>query len=334
VGSSRFSVAMATYNGSRYLAEQLDSLARQTQLPHELVVCDDASTDSTVRLLQEFAARDLFHVRIVRNATNRGSPSAFERAISLCAGDWIALCDQDDRWHADKLATIDRWASSCPRAGAFYSDADAIDEKGTPLGYTLWQSLGLNQAEFSRYPARVMLSKWVIFGAALVFRAEHRRLTLPFPDASMHSHRPLTGHDSWISVAIACVADVVPIPQRLSDYRVHQTQQVGIRDPRVISAKPSPSDGLRARARSRVIGNLPELETLVERLDREAGRCGDLNSSGRDVKDWLRHYRTRVNLPRQRRHRLMPIAREAASGHYASYSSGVRSIVKDLVVRT
>ena len=324
---------MATYNGAQYLAEQLESVSRQSPAPYELVVCDDASTDSTLRLLQEFAARDLFPVRIVRNATNRGSSSAFERAIGLCAGDWIALCDQDDRWRADKLATVDRWASARPRAGAFFSDAERIDEEGSQLGRTLWQTVGFDsarQAEFGRYPGRMLLSEWVVTGATLVFRAEYQTLILPLPDISTH-YRPLL-HDAWISLVIACLADVVPIPERLIDYRVHSRQQVGAGDPSLLTnATPNSSDGLFARVGTRLFENLPELETLVERLDREAARFGGLNSTGRDVKDNLRHYRARANLPRQRRRRVITIAREAAAGRYASHSRGVRSIVKDLL---
>ncbi|MBO6252745.1 MAG: glycosyltransferase family 2 protein [Bacteroidaceae bacterium] len=95
------SIAMTTYNGSRYLREQLDSLYRQTVNPFEIVVCDDGSTDGTVAILQEYQSKGL---RLYVNDSNKGYNDNFYQAISLCQGDYIALCDQDDVWLEDKLA--------------------------------------------------------------------------------------------------------------------------------------------------------------------------------------------------------------------------------------
>ena len=82
---------MCTYNGERFLAGQLASIAKQTRLPDELVVCDDRSTDRTVAMVREFAASATYPVRIFENEQNLGSAANFERAIRLCDGDLIAL---------------------------------------------------------------------------------------------------------------------------------------------------------------------------------------------------------------------------------------------------
>src|ERR687894_3003245 len=100
---ARFSVAMCTYNGARFVAEQLASVAAQTRPPDELVVCDDGSTDETCRLVEEFAARAPFPVRLFVNERNLGSTRNFGRAVALCEGDLVALSDQDDVWHPEKL---------------------------------------------------------------------------------------------------------------------------------------------------------------------------------------------------------------------------------------
>src|ERR687885_1327551 len=100
----KVSVAMCTYNGAAFLREQLQSLAAQARTPDELVVCDDASADATVRVVREFAAAAPFPVRLTVNERNLGSTKNFERAISLCAGDLVALSDQDDLWLPAKLA--------------------------------------------------------------------------------------------------------------------------------------------------------------------------------------------------------------------------------------
>jgi glycosyltransferase involved in cell wall biosynthesis len=100
------SIAMATYNGGRFLKEQLDSLAFQTHLPYELVVCDDGSTDETLELIAEFAMTALFPVRVYRNEENLGYARNFLKAARLCEGHWISFCDQDDVWLPNKLDDV------------------------------------------------------------------------------------------------------------------------------------------------------------------------------------------------------------------------------------
>jgi glycosyltransferase involved in cell wall biosynthesis len=102
----KISIALATYNGARHLEEQLRSLAAQTLLPYELVATDDGSTDDTLAILRRFAAISPFAVRIYSNPQRLGYSANFLHAVSLCKGDWIALCDQDDVWLADKLRKI------------------------------------------------------------------------------------------------------------------------------------------------------------------------------------------------------------------------------------
>ena len=98
------SVAMATYNGGRYLREQLDSIRRQSLLPTELVVCDDGSSDDTVEILRAFAANAPFKVVIDAHGQKLGFTPNFLRAIAQCTGEIVALCDQDDQWDERKLA--------------------------------------------------------------------------------------------------------------------------------------------------------------------------------------------------------------------------------------
>ncbi len=100
------SVAMATYNGAFYLAEQLADIANQTHLPAELVVCDDGSTDDTLATLKRFAASAPFAVHIHTNPERLGYRANFLKCASLCRSDLIAFCDQDDRWHPDKIQTM------------------------------------------------------------------------------------------------------------------------------------------------------------------------------------------------------------------------------------
>ena len=125
----KISVAMCTYNGARFVGEQLESIAAQTRPPDELVVCDDCSEDTTSQIVRDFATATPFPVQLVVNESIHGSTRNFEKAISLCSGDVIALSDQDDVWRNHKLATIERCFSEDARIGLVFSDAEVVDER-------------------------------------------------------------------------------------------------------------------------------------------------------------------------------------------------------------
>jgi glycosyltransferase involved in cell wall biosynthesis len=97
------SVAMATYNGAGFIREQLDSIASQILLPSELVVTDDGSTDETIAVIEAFASKAPFPIRVHRNAERLGYKANFMRCAGLCSGDLIAFSDQDDIWLPQKL---------------------------------------------------------------------------------------------------------------------------------------------------------------------------------------------------------------------------------------
>lgn len=218
----RLSVALCTYNGSRYLGAQLDSLVAQSRPPDELIACDDGSTDGTVDVLAQFAARAPFPVHVHRNATNLGSTRNFDQAIGLCSGNIIALCDQDDLWHPDKLARfVD--AFSDPTVGLVASDLELIGSEGKSLGRRVWTELPFSPDMRRAVEAGHGPDLWVryntITGAAAAFRADLRDLVRPIP--------PPWVHDGWIAIVAAAVSSVRLIADPLTSYREHTDQQIG-----------------------------------------------------------------------------------------------------------
>ena len=134
------SIAMATFNGARFLAEQLASFAAQTRLPDELVVCDDLSTDETIAVVEGFAASAPFPVRIERNRVNLGLHRNFERALSRCSGDLILISDQDDIWYPDKIDAVVAAFDLRPDILALHHDEHILDHSsGRKLAGTLGQ---------------------------------------------------------------------------------------------------------------------------------------------------------------------------------------------------
>ena len=198
----KISVALCTYNGEPFLPQQLSSIQQQTRLPDELVVCDDRSTDQTLALLREFAATVSFPVTIVQNPETLGFAKNFEKAIQLCAGELIALSDQDDIWYPHRLQRSEQEFVAYPQAGLVFSDADVIDEQNRLLGQTLWQRLGFaGKPRHDLLAGRlVVLAKHrFVTGATVMFRANLRDRFLPVGAGWIH--------DEWIALVVAAFSD-------------------------------------------------------------------------------------------------------------------------------
>ncbi|MGA9588184.1 MAG: glycosyltransferase [Terracidiphilus sp.] len=127
------SIAMATYNGERFIRRQLDSFARQTLLPSELIVCDDGSTDSTIAIVRDFSQSSPFPVFVFNNSTRLGYTANFLLAAQKCHGDLIAFSDQDDEWFPEKLARVLE-ASRESEAVLVAHAVEWMDENDKPMG--------------------------------------------------------------------------------------------------------------------------------------------------------------------------------------------------------
>jgi glycosyltransferase involved in cell wall biosynthesis len=316
------SVAMCTYNGSRYLAEQLASIRNQTRLPDELVVCDDRSGDDTVAQLQDFARRSPFPVRLVVNEKNLGSSKNFEKAISLCDGDLIVLTDQDDIWASHRLQTTSEMLARCPQAGLVFGNADIIDSSSALTGRRLWTSENFTKAEQLQVrqgrATEILLRHNVVTGAAMAFRSEFKKLVLPVPDIWVH--------DGWIALVISFFAEMVALEEVLIEYRQHSNQQIGPSDRRLFGR----SGLVRMTERWQFELRARQFEEARLRLHPHAK-----TERQKDIMEQLcgliAHMSARSSMPESRIDRISVILRELATRRYSVHSRGVMSAVKDFV---
>lgn len=315
----RISIALCTYNGARHLDEQLRSIEKQTRQPDELVICDDCSSDETTEIAHAFSKRAKFLVKWTANEQNLGTVRNFAKALSLCAGDLIALSDQDDVWRPDKLEKLERALLSRSDAGMVFSDADAVDEDLRPLGYRLWDAIEFCPRERAWVRAgralKVLLRHNVVTGATMMFRSSLKDLVLPIPEVRIH--------DEWLGLAIATQAPVVLIEEPLVLYRQHPRQQIGARR-RTLSRDLSrigdhPRKAYRDRAEV-----LRQLGARLASLGCDPLTLSLINSA-------LHHADGRATLPRSRLMRIPFVFRELIAMRYVSYSRGWRSILLDLV---
>jgi glycosyltransferase involved in cell wall biosynthesis len=312
---------MCTYNGARYLQKQLDSFTSQSCLPYELVVCDDGSTDATLALLESFAGKAGFPVRIFQNERNLGSTRNFEKAIDLCEGELIALADQDDEWYPDKLARMHRLFEELPQALAAFSDADVIDEGSASAGRRLWKSLFYIPAKNVPHVDAGLIStllrlNYIATGATMVFRSEFRRECIPIPDSWVH--------DAWISWIAALRGGLAPLPGATIRYRVHTQQQIGL--------APASFTGHVALARRNesyfrtVATRLKDLRLYLDQHRED----NQLAKSIPELDAKIRHMEGRASLPGSILHRVCWILQSWRE--YRRYARGPISMVSDAFI--
>jgi len=220
------SIALCTYNGSRFLREQLQSLVNQTLQPFEVIISDDCSTDDTISVIQEFS--DVLNIKIFVNDLSLKVTKNFEKSISLCSGDIILMCDQDDIWHADKLSKINTYFQENPSQLAVFCDADLVDESGISLGKNFWSVVRFQQAQIQQFKdgggVEILLAGNRSAGCMMAFRKELTENIIPFP-----THIPLMIHDNWITIVAAMLDKIGLIEEKLNSYRQHSFQQIGTR---------------------------------------------------------------------------------------------------------
>lgn len=224
--SPNISIAMATYNGAKYIREQLDSFAKQVYQPYELVVCDDGSTDETLKIIGEFATTSSFPVHIYRNEVNLGFANNFMKCASLCKGDWIAFSDQDDVWLPEKFSKVVNQITQRQSAKLVLvcHSADLVNEDLTPTGqrtpnFQRDEIKGIN--EHSGFLC--------IAGFTITFKAE----LLSEIDSSLRPgdyfapEQKWQSHDKWIAMLANALGEVAYISESLALYRRHAAAFTG-----------------------------------------------------------------------------------------------------------
>ncbi|AOW10932.1 glycosyltransferase family 2 protein [Flavobacterium gilvum] len=221
----KLSVAMCTYNGEKYIKEQLHSILNQTMALDEIVICDDGSNDKTIAIIGEFQDEFPGKILLFKNQDNLGSTKNFEKAISICTGDYIFLSDQDDIWKENKVEKIIQYFIANQSTEAVFTNGDLINEKSEKFSQnSLWDFTFFMENQLTK---PINLYNHIIFkanmvtGATLCFKKEIRNLILPIPNIKKFYH------DEWIAIAIANRNNLGYLTDKLISYRIHNNQQSG-----------------------------------------------------------------------------------------------------------
>ena len=295
-------------------------------LPDQIVVSDDASGDGCVALIEaaigdwQRQSRTPLPLKILRNAVPLNVTKNFEQAVMACTGDLIALCDQDDIWHADRLARMAAEFEQRPDLLLLHSNARLVDDQGLDLPGSLFSALEVRPFELEWIHGQrafdAFLRRNLVTGATTVFRRSLLKYALPFPKEWLH--------DEWLGMVAAAMGGVDVLEQPLTDYRQHASNQIGARREPFI-AKFHKAFALRD-------GTLGDRVLKIEVLLAHLSQCGDATPAHvlEKLQQKLAHQRFRAALPELRLARCLPVLREALTGRYNQFGRGLHNIARDL----
>ena len=202
----KVSVAMATYNGEKYLEQQIDSILSQLNNEDELIISDDHSSDRTLSIIETYMNTDP-RVKLFMNDES-GVTSNFENAIKRTQNDIIFLSDQDDIWKPEKVSTVKSYYEKNPHIQMIMSDITVVDNELTPTIESFYAFRG------SRSGVIKNIIKNSYIGCAMSFRKELKAQILPIP-------RNVPMHDMWIGLVADLNKAALLIPEKLIYYRRH-----------------------------------------------------------------------------------------------------------------
>jgi glycosyltransferase involved in cell wall biosynthesis len=205
------SIVLATYNGAKFLRTQLDSVLQQDYPNLEIIVTDDNSSDDTLAIIESYQSKHPF-IQIIKSTTNQGYIKNFEQGCMLAKGEYVALCDQDDQWHPQKISKL---YAAIGDAALVYANSVLCNENMEPIGVTIADRV--NCKNFSSPLEQAIFCR--IYGHAMLIRNEFLQGIFPFPT--------IIPHDWWIAYTATVNGGIRYIPDQLAWYRQHSNNVFG-----------------------------------------------------------------------------------------------------------
>jgi len=218
------SVAMTTYNGGKYIQEQIVSILHQSKAIDELIICDDCSLDDTVAQIE--AIQDE-RIRLYKNKENLGYIENFYQAISYCKGEYIFLSDQDDAWNFYKVEKMLKIFQK-EKAAALCTNFSLMDENSAPLldrdAYALPPFLRKKHGSMESVSLVQLIFGNIAPGCTYLFSQEVKEIYL-----QMHFGQIV--HDHQLLLIAANVGKVLFVNEELISYRLHAKNSIGFAKP-------------------------------------------------------------------------------------------------------
>lgn len=311
---STISIALAAYNGSKYIAQQLESLLKQTRLPDEIVICDDSADDLTYQALEPFLSSG--KIKYIKNPQPLGVVKNFEKAINHCTGEYIFLCDQDDVWLPEKVEFLANTLYENPTVDGVFCNSFLVDENIAKLNKTLWDIRKFTnqmQKTLDRGDAlKVFCRRVTCSSHNIAFKRRALEYILPFPE--LEPFYP----DTWIAFSIALNGSWAATNQCLTLYRVHTENQSAPLGSNVLAAR-------KARTSSGARRNYLLAQELLKR------RKSAAKENIRLLEKFALHHKNRSEYSCNVIFRTVQAVREVCTLRYCHCSGGFPTLAADIL---
>ncbi|GAB4036931.1 glycosyltransferase family 2 protein [Spirosoma jeollabukense] len=241
---TRISVCMATYNGERFIEQQLHSILIQLGVDDEVIISDDSSTDRTVDIIRQFKDP---RIHIYENQSFRSPTLNFANALQYALGEYIFLSDQDDVWKADKVQVM---LETLREVDLVINNCDFIDENGSVIYSSYFDVYHSGPGVLKNF------IKSTYLGNCMAFDRRILKIVLPFPEQLNKLSKFSMFHDGWIGLVADLKFRIKFVPQVLSSFRRHGDNA----SPTGISAK-SPNS-----LRTKLLGRWLLLIAVINRI--------------------------------------------------------------------
>lgn len=218
----RVDILLATYNGEKYLVEQLESILSQTYSNFRLLISDDFSTDGTRKILEEYKKKD-DRIQLFFQGKNLGVIKNFEYLLKKVESKYYMLSDQDDIWKENKIErSVEKLENS--ESDLVYTDLEVVDENLNVTYKSYWKLKGIYKKVKKYNNFQALYLNNFITGCTIISKKEFIKDILPLPNISK-----FVLHDYWISLIISQKGKISYIEEPLIKYRQHKNNKIGSR---------------------------------------------------------------------------------------------------------
>lgn len=228
---SKISIAMTTYNGEKYIIEQLNSLLAQTRLPDEVLIIDDCSTDCTADIIKNFISiHNLKNWEFFVGEENVGYIKNFYNVISKTTGDIIFLCDQDDVWHIDKIELMVNIMENNPSIGVLDAGYRIVNADLIPVNIKKQKNRSNNnmfpfpadENDIVKIEYSALIGSYLSPGCASAITKEIREIYL-------QNSKCVIAHDLELNIYASVFGKLYFYNKEVIDYRIHNSNTIGLR---------------------------------------------------------------------------------------------------------
>ncbi len=320
------SVALCTYNGEKYLDQQLNSILNQSIAIDEVIICDDSSSDNTIEIVKGFQNKFPSIIKLYINTVSLGPVKNFEKALGLCTGEIIFLSDHDDIWKKNKVEHIIEMFEKSPFIEAVFSDGEFIDQNNALTGKTLWNTFKFD-SELQKYWSSGNALTEIIYrnkitGATLAIKKSLFNRAVPF------LLLPSVWHDAWLGIHAAANKTLGWINEPLIQYRIHADQQVGIGNGITLS-----SGGIKKSSKEKLSDEKSFYSNCISMINQIADQYPDIDKKvlQKEALDKLLWINYRINLPKNVFFRLFKILNNIKY-YWINSNLPIRTIIKDILI--